>query len=204
MCGVSQEEFDGKEFPYDKQVSLRAWLDGVFQRTVLGLLSYLGCEALTIQLASATYMDDAVQLVPCKDYSFTDAGPAQFAKSDWTYLWNDLTSFVEISGPLRKSRAQFVVHIVRDASPFLSGTIFPEIMIVVLGYTVPLLAMVFSYSLLLRFRTLCVALQFSFCTCTLQSGLPFPCQSWLCHAACLIRGAASKWASMHDPGLEAR
>ncbi|CAE7414138.1 GLRB [Symbiodinium natans] len=106
-----KEEFDGKEFPYDKQ-------------------------ALTIQLASATYMDDAVQLVPCKDYSFTDAGPAQFAKSDWTYLWNDLTSFVEISGPLRKSRAQFVVHIVRDASPFLSGTIFPEIMIVVLGYTV--------------------------------------------------------------------
>ena len=81
-------------------------------------------------------MADAVQLVPCKDANFTDAGPAQFAKSDWTYLWNDLTAFVESSGPLRKSRAQFVVHIARDATPYLSGTIFPEIMIVVLGYTV--------------------------------------------------------------------
>eukprot|EP00435_Cladocopium_sp_Y103_P026644 s290_g6.t1 len=106
-----KENFDGKEFPYDQQ-------------------------ALHVLLASASYMTDDVQLVPMFAANLSDIGASSFDKSDWAFLYHDLKVFEESVGSLKKSRAQFVMHVLRDASPYMSSTIFPEIMIVVLSYTV--------------------------------------------------------------------
>lgn len=106
-----KENFDGKEFPYDQQ-------------------------ALHVLLASASYMTDDVQLVPMFAANLSDIGASSFDKSDWTFLSHDLEVFEESVGSLKKSRAQFVMHVLRDASPYMSSTIFPEIMIVVLSFTV--------------------------------------------------------------------
>ncbi|CAK9089847.1 unnamed protein product [Durusdinium trenchii] len=106
-----QEDFNGKEFPYDSQ-------------------------ALHVLLASASYMIDDVQLVPMAFVNISDPGERAFDKSDWTFLSHEMTIFNESTGSMHKSRAQFVVHVLRDASPYVQSTIFPEIMIVVLSYTV--------------------------------------------------------------------
>ena len=86
-------------------------------------------------LASASYMTDDVQLVPMVTANLSDIGASSFDKSDWTFLFHDLKVFEESVGSLKKSRAQFVMHVLRDASPYMSSTIFPEIMIVVLSFT---------------------------------------------------------------------
>jgi len=106
-----KEDFDGKEFPYDKQV-------------------------LHVLLASASYMTDEVQLVPMPSANISDSVAKSFDKTDWTFLYHGLNVFQENVGSLQKSRAEFEMHVLRDASPYWSSTIFPEIMIVVLGYTV--------------------------------------------------------------------
>eukprot|EP00438_Fugacium_kawagutii_P023345 Skav218608 [mRNA] locus=scaffold3208:41911:43167:+ [translate_table: standard] len=106
-----KEDFDGKEFPYDTQV-------------------------LHVLLASASYMSNDVQLVPMTGANLSDIGEKAFDKSDWTFMYHDLQVFEEDIGSLRKTRMQFQMHLRRDASPYASSTIFPEIMIVVLSYTV--------------------------------------------------------------------
>ncbi|CAJ1379768.1 unnamed protein product [Effrenium voratum] len=106
-----KEDFDGKQFPYDEQ-------------------------ALNVRLASTSYMVDDVQLVAAPGTNLTNPGAEVFDHSDWTYLGHGLTVFEEMTGTLRKSRAQFQIQLKRDATPYLSYTIFPEIMIVVLSYTV--------------------------------------------------------------------
>ena len=93
------------------------------------------CQALHVLLASASYMTDDVQLVPMVTANLSDIGASSFDKSDWTFLFHDLKVFEESVGSLKKSRAQFVMHVLRDASPYMSSTIFPEIMIVVLSFT---------------------------------------------------------------------
>lgn len=80
-------------------------------------------------------MIDDVQLVPMAFVNISDPGERAFDKSDWTFLSHEMTIFNESTGSMHKSRAQFVVHVLRDASPYVQSTIFPEIMIVVLSYT---------------------------------------------------------------------
>ena len=156
-----QEDFNGKEFPYDTQ----AWCHKPGMKSLnKGHLERFGtnfCEsgnlvcslnmhrefcqtmpphhkplkALHIRLASASYMIDEVQLVPMAAGNISDPGGRAFDKSDWTFLSHSLTTFNESTGSLQKSRAQFELQVLRDASPYWSSTIFPEIMIVVLSYT---------------------------------------------------------------------
>ena len=87
-------------------------------------------------LASASYMTDEVQLVPMPSANISDSVAKSFDKTDWTFLYHGLNVFPENVGSLQKSRAEFEMHVLRDASPYWSSTIFPEIMIVVLSYTV--------------------------------------------------------------------
>ena len=68
--------------------------------------------------------------------NISDSVAKSFDKTDWTFLYHGLNVFQENVGSLQKSRAEFEMHVLRDASPYWSSTIFPEIMIVVLGYTV--------------------------------------------------------------------
>lgn len=81
-------------------------------------------------------MTDEVQLVPMPSANISDSVAKSFDKTDWTFLYHGLNVFQENVGSLQKSRAEFEMHVLRDASPYWSSTIFPEIMIVVLGYTV--------------------------------------------------------------------
>lgn len=91
---------------------------------------------LHVLLASASYMTDEVQLVPMPSANISDSVAKSFDKTDWTFLYHGLNVFPENVGSLQKSRAEFEMHVLRDASPYWSSTIFPEIMIVVLSYTV--------------------------------------------------------------------
>eukprot|EP00434_Breviolum_minutum_P017966 symbB.v1.2.015842.t1/scaffold1163.1/size134625/2 len=81
-------------------------------------------------------MTDEVQLVPMPSANISDSVAKSFDKTDWTFLYHGLNVFPENVGSLQKSRAEFEMHVLRDASPYWSSTIFPEIMIVVLSYTV--------------------------------------------------------------------
>ena len=100
------------------------------------LESWVCCQVLHVLLASASYMTDEVQLVPMASANTSDSVAKSFDKTDWTFLYHGLNVFPENIGSLQKSRAEFEMHVLRDASPYWSSTIFPEIMIVVLGYTV--------------------------------------------------------------------
>lgn len=68
--------------------------------------------------------------------NISDSVAKSFDKTDWTFLYHGLNVFPENVGSLQKSRAEFEMHVLRDASPYWSSTTFPEIMIVVLSYTV--------------------------------------------------------------------
>ena len=89
-----------------------------------------------MRLASASYMADDVQFIPLLGSNLSDPGAKSFDKSDWTFLYHDLKVFQESVGSLTKSRVEFEMHVLRDAAPYVSSTIFPEVMIVVLSYTV--------------------------------------------------------------------
>ena len=80
-------------------------------------------------------MVEDVELVGRADGNISDSGGKSFDKSDWTFLSHELKTFSAAIGDTMKSYAQFEIRVRRDASPYMSSTIFPEIMIVVLSYS---------------------------------------------------------------------
>ena len=92
-------------------------------------------QALHIRLASAAFLLEDVELLARADGNITGSFKA-FEKSDWTYLSHELKAFSLAAGDAMKSYAELEIRVKRDASPYMSSTIFPEIMIVVLSYSV--------------------------------------------------------------------
>jgi len=94
-------------------------------------------QEVNIKVASATYMQDEVRLVPIKDKSEWGV-PSEtdiFSNSMWYFVKDSLTAFVEVDGELAKSRGVLSVTVLRGVSEFVSAVFMPSVVLLCMTWS---------------------------------------------------------------------
>jgi len=92
-------------------------------------------QILGIKVASVSYMANELVMVP----DYTGSGVRNRAveeQGEWVYTNFTLDTIVEETGPLSKSRGIYSVEVKRDFKILVNSTVIPEILLVILAWTV--------------------------------------------------------------------
>jgi len=94
-----------------------------------------------INVASATYMSDEVQLVPIKlkaEWGVNQGEESDtqvFSNSVWYFVKDSLTVFTEVDGELSKSRGVLTITVKRALSEFVSSVFMPSVVLLCMTWS---------------------------------------------------------------------
>jgi len=93
-------------------------------------------QMLTVRLASASYMTNELQLSVLENPNFTGLPEDTFKKSGFTFNSVKAQTFEESDASLKKSRGSLDISITRDSRPIFATAIIPEILLLLISWSV--------------------------------------------------------------------
>eukprot|EP00930_Biecheleria_cincta_P064279 TRINITY_DN4983_c0_g1_i1.p1 TRINITY_DN4983_c0_g1~~TRINITY_DN4983_c0_g1_i1.p1 ORF type:complete len:462 (-),score=59.13 TRINITY_DN4983_c0_g1_i1:263-1648(-) len=92
-------------------------------------------QDVSIMLASSTYMNDELQLVPVTERLKWGTQRDLFNNSVWSFVNASLTSFNDDDGMLKKSRGVLTLRLQRSPSQYMSSIFIPSVVLLVMTWT---------------------------------------------------------------------
>lgn len=103
-------------------------------------------QSFRVQVASATHMSDALELLPSMDSSLWGAPAELFEGSEFIRKTVSLSAYEDIDGALHKSRAELLLKVDRHTSSYFAPLILPPLTLLIISATVFALPLAVSFA----------------------------------------------------------
>mmetsp|Transcript_93129 Transcript_93129/g.199751 ORF Transcript_93129/g.199751 Transcript_93129/m.199751 type:complete len:484 (-) Transcript_93129:148-1599(-) len=141
-------------------------------------------QVLAVTIASTAFMEEDVKLVPLTEPVVSGVGDDLLEGEPFTLVSHEISEFVEIDGPLRKSRGVMRITVHRDPIRYIYSHLIPSIVLLGMSWGVFWLPLLPSFAMP-RIAISCIAL-LSFITLTLGMDNLLP------------HGAPLTWSDVYD------